>query len=117
MKRIYNATLNSIRGLRYGAAHEASIREEVILVAVGLALGTVLAPSVGWYVLLVGSLLVLLGIECLNTAIERLADHVAPDHHVDILRVKDYGSAAVFCGICLAGLTWLAALVVRLGLI
>ena len=48
---------------------------------------------------------------------EKLADHVTPDHHVEIGRIKDYGSAAVFCAICLAGLTWLAALAVRCGLI
>ncbi len=117
MKRIYNATLNSIRGLRHGVVHEAAIREQAALLAAGLLLGLLIAPSVSWYVLLVGSLLVLLGIELLNTAIEKLADHVTPEHHIDILRIKDYGSAAVFCGICLTGLTWLAALVLRLGLI
>ena len=117
MKRIYNATLNSIRGIRYGVVHEAAIREEAILLVAGLLLGLLIAPSVVWYMLLVGSLLVLLGIELLNTAIEKLADHVTPEHHIDILRIKDYGSAAVFCGICLAGVTWLAALAVRLGLI
>jgi diacylglycerol kinase (ATP) len=97
--------------------HERAIREEAILLVAGLALGLLIAPSVGWYVLLVGSLLVLLGIEFLNTAMEKLADHVTPEHHIDILRIKDYGSAAVFCGICLAGITWLAALAARLGLI
>jgi diacylglycerol kinase (ATP) len=117
VKRIYSATLNSIRGLRYGIANEAAIREEAILLVAGLVLGLVVAPSVGWYVIMVGALLVLLGIEFLNTAIEKLADHVTPEHHIDILRIKDYGSSAVFCGICLAGLTWLAALAVRVGLI
>ena len=117
MKRIYNATLNSFRGLRYGIIHEAAIREEAVLLVAGLLLGIVIAPNVNWYVIMVGSLLVLLGIEFLNTAIEKLADHVTPEHHIDILRIKDYGSAAIFCGICLAGLTWLAALIVRIGLI
>ncbi|MDR3420678.1 MAG: diacylglycerol kinase [Xanthobacteraceae bacterium] len=117
MKRIYNATLYSIRGIRYGVMHEAAVREEAMLLIAGLILGLFVAPSVGWYVIIVGSLLVLLAVEFLNTAIEKLADHVTPDHHTEIGRIKDYGSAAVFCGICLAGFTWLAALVVRLGLI
>jgi diacylglycerol kinase (ATP) len=56
-------------------------------------------------------------VELLNTAIEKLADHVTREHHIEILRIKDFGSAAVFCGICLAGFTWLAALIVRCGLI
>jgi diacylglycerol kinase (ATP) len=117
VKRIFNATLNSIRGLRYGIASEAAVREEAVLLVAGLVLGLVVAPTVVWYVTLVGSLLVLLAVELLNTAIEKLADHVTPEQHIDILRIKDFGSAAVFCGICLAGLTWIAALLVRVGVI
>ena len=41
----------------------------------------------------------------------------APEHHKAIGRIKDYGSAAVFSAICLAGLVWLTALALRLGLI
>jgi len=52
-----------------------------------------------------------------NTAVEKLADHVTPEEHDEIRRIKDFGSAAVFCALCLAGLVWLAALAVRLGLI
>jgi diacylglycerol kinase (ATP) len=103
--------------MRYGVVHEAAVREEAVLLVAGLMLGFFVAPSMGWYILLIGSLLVLLAIELLNTAIEKLADHVTPDHHTEIGRIKDYGSAAVFCGICFAGLTWLAALIVRFGLV
>jgi diacylglycerol kinase (ATP) len=117
VKRIFSATLNSIRGLRYGIAIEAAVREEAVLLVAGLVLGLLVAPTIVWYVMLVGSLLVLLAVELLNTAIEKLADHVTPEQHIDILRIKDFGSAAVFCGICLAGLTWIAALLVRVGLI
>ena len=117
MKRLYNATLNSIRGIRYGIASEAALREEAMLLVAGLLLGLVVAPGVGWYVLMAGSLFVLLAVEFLNTAIEKLADHVTREQHVAIRRIKDFGSAAVFCGICFAGLTWLAALAVRIGLL
>jgi diacylglycerol kinase (ATP) len=116
VKRIYHAALNSIRGIGFGVVHEPAVRDDAILLIAGLVLGFFIAPGVGWYVMMVGSLLVLLGIEFLNTGIEKLADHVTPEHHIDILRIKDYGSAAVFCGICLVGLTWLAALALRVGL-
>jgi diacylglycerol kinase (ATP) len=53
----------------------------------------------------------------LNTAIEKLADHVTREQHADIRRIKDFGSAAVFCGLCLAGLVWIAAIAVRFGLL
>ena len=81
-----------------------------------LFLGVVIAPSVAWYVAMIGSLLVLLSIEFLNTAIEKLSDHATPEHRVqDPGRVEEHGSAGVFCGICLCGLIWLAALALRLG--
>ena len=113
MKRFYSATINSLRAFGYGVRHEAALREEVIALLLGLPLGLVVAPSAAWYVAMIGTLLALLAVELLNTAIEKLADHVTPDHHVEIGRIKDYGSAAVFCAIALAGLIWLAALAVR----
>ena len=116
MKRFYSATINSLRAFAYGARHEAALREEMIALLLGLPIGLFIAPSAAWYVAMIGTLLVLLAVEFLNTAIEKLADHVTPDHHVEIGRIKDYGSAAVFCAIALAGLIWLAALLLRLGL-
>lgn len=116
MKRLYSATANSLRGLVDGVRTEAAIREEVVLLVLALPLGFFLAPSPVWYVAMIGVLLVLLAVEFLNTAIEKLADHVTPERHVDIGRIKDFGSAAVFCGLCLSGLVWLAAIAVRCGL-
>jgi diacylglycerol kinase (ATP) len=114
VKRIFSATLHSLRGLRYGLSSEAALREEAGLLIAGLLSGLLIAPTWLWYVVMVGSLLVLLAVEFLNTAIEKLADYVTREQQVEIRRIKDFGSAAVFCGICLAGLTWLAALGVRI---
>ncbi len=115
MKRIFSATINSLRAIGYGFRSEPALREEMILLVAGLLLGAVIAPGVAWYVAMIGSLLVLLSIEFLNTAIEKLSDHVTPEHHIQIGRIKDYGSAGVFCGICLTALVWLAALALRCG--
>jgi diacylglycerol kinase (ATP) len=117
VKRLYGALINSIRGLRSGIAHEAALREEMMLLAAGVLLGLIVAPSVIWYVMMVGSLLVLPAVEFLNTAIEKLADYVTRERQAEIRRIKDFGSAAVFCAICFAGLVWLAAIAVRCGLI
>ncbi len=116
MKRLYSATVNTLRGLRYGLRHEAALREEAILLLVAVALGLLVAPGLGWYVAMVGSLLAVLAVELLNTAVEKLADHVTHEQHPAIGVIKDFGSAAVFCALCLAGLIWLAAIAVRLGL-
>lgn len=117
MKRLYSATLNTLRGLGYCLRHEAAVREEAILLAVAVPLGFFVAPNVGWYVALTGSLLLVLAVELLNTAIEKLADYVTRERHVEIRRIKDFGSAAVFCSLCLAGLIWLAAIGLRCGLL
>jgi diacylglycerol kinase (ATP) len=66
-------------------------------------------------VALIGSLLFLLAVEFLNTAIERLCNHVQPELHTAIRVTKDLGSAAVFFAILLAGLIWVAALLARFG--
>jgi diacylglycerol kinase (ATP) len=97
--------------------YEAAVREEGILFVIAVPLGFLLAPSVAWYVAMIGSLLVLLSIELLNTAVEKLADFVTLERHVEIRRIKDFGSAAVFCVLWLVGLIWLAAAVQRYGLL
>lgn len=110
MKRIVLAFFNSLRGLNWAARHEAAVRQELILLAVGLPLAAWLAKSLWVFVGLIGALLVLLAVELLNTAIEKLADHITPEHHPQIGLVKDLGSAAVFALLALNGLVWGAAL-------
>jgi diacylglycerol kinase (ATP) len=115
VKRIFSATLNSLHGLIYGFRTEAALREEIVVLAAAILIAFFIAPSLAWYVAMVGALLIVLAVEFLNTAIEKLSDHVTPEHHIAIGRIKDFGSAAVFCGLCLAGLIWLAALALRCG--
>jgi len=117
VKRIYSAAKNSLRGLVDGVRTEAAIREEAVIFVLAVPLGVFIAPSLAWYVAMIAALLVVLAVEFLNTAIEKLADHVTPERHRDIGRIKDWGSSAVFCGLALAGLVWLAALAVRFGLV
>jgi len=114
LKRLFSATVNSLRGLLDGVRTEPALREEAILLVLVVIAGLVVAPGAGWYAAMIGAVLVVLAVEFLNTAIEKLADHVTQEHNVDIRRIKDFGSAAVFCGLCLAGLVWLAAIAVRL---
>jgi diacylglycerol kinase (ATP) len=116
VKRLYSATINTLHGLAYGFKTEAALREEIVVLAAAIPVGLFLAPSLAWYVAMIGTLLVLLAVELLNTAIEKLADYVTREQQPDIRRIKDFGSAAVFCALCLAGLVWAAALAVRCGL-
>jgi diacylglycerol kinase (ATP) len=115
--RIYRATLNTFRGLTLAARSESAVRQELAVLAVAFPLGFFLAPGVGWYVAMIGVLWVVMAVELLNTAVEKLADHVTPEWHAQIGMIKDCGSAAVFCALCLAALVWLAAVAVRFGLV
>src|SRR5262245_37487779 len=112
--RIWSACLNSMGGLREGLATEAAIKQEATLALLGLPLSFFLATNLWVWVALVASLLFLLSIEFLNTAIERLCDHVHPDRHAAIKITKDLASASVFFAIALTALVWIAALVDRL---
>lgn len=115
-QRIVRATVNSANGLMHGMRTEAAVRDEIVLLAAAVIAGIFIAPSLLWYLAMTGVLLFVLAVELLNTAIEKLADHITPEHHPQIGIVKDYGSAAVMCALAITGLVWLAALLVRLGI-
>jgi diacylglycerol kinase (ATP) len=111
--RIWRAFFNSMRGLREGLFTEAAIRQEIAIAALGLVLSFFVAQDVWTWVALVASMLLVLSVEFLNTAIERLCDHVHPDKHEAIRITKDLASAGVFFALVLCGLVWLAALWLR----
>lgn len=111
MNRIVAAFFNSMRALRQAIATEAAVRQEFFLLAAGLVLTPFVAHSLAQAALLIGALLFVLAVELLNTAIEKLSDHVTPEHHEAIGYVKDLGSAAVFCALVLAAFLWGAALI------
>jgi diacylglycerol kinase (ATP) len=64
---------------------------------------------------LVAAVGLVLVIELLNTAIEKLADRLTTDHDPQIGRVKDMGSAAVGVALVMTGLFWLFAIAERMG--
>ena len=62
---------------------------------------------------LIACLLAVLAVELLNTSIEKLCDHTTPRIDPAIKIVKDMGSAAVFCALCMAGVMWIGAALER----
>lgn len=115
--RVVNAALNSLRGVREGLLTEAAVKQEVALVIAALPLSFVVTTNVWIWLALVSSVLFVLAIEFLNTAVERLCNHVTPEHHEAIRVTKDLASAAVFFALLMAGLVWLVALLDRVDLI
>ena len=114
---MWRATLNSWAGLKAAARSEAAFREELIALAVSVPLAFFITPLAWKRLVLIGVILLLLVVELLNTAIEKLSDHVTPAQHPDIGRIKDMASAAVGVALAVAGSTWLLAIAEWLGLI
>ncbi|MCA0407418.1 MAG: diacylglycerol kinase [Proteobacteria bacterium] len=113
MKRLYLAFFNSLRGLRWAWRFETAVRQEMILLVIAVPLAGVLAQNLMGFVALVSAVLLLLAVELLNTAVEKLSDHITPEHHPQIGIVKDLGSAAVFAALVLNLLVWGAAVWLR----
>jgi diacylglycerol kinase (ATP) len=117
LARIGAAAMNSLRGLQEGLRTEAAIKQEMALLVVGIPLAAFLASDIWVWTALVASLLFVLMTEFLNTAVERLCNHVTPQRHEAIRVTKDLASAGVFFALALAALVWCVALVDRFGLI
>jgi diacylglycerol kinase (ATP) len=110
LRRLMNATRYSIDGFAAAWRHEAAFRQELLLVAVLAPVAILLPLAAVEKVLLIGSLLLVLLVELLNTAIEVAVDRDSV--RIDALgkRAKDYGSAAVMIVLLIAGMTWVTIL-------
>ncbi len=104
--RIVRAGSYSFSGLRAAIRKEAAFRQEVILAAVLAPLGAWLGRTGIERLLLIGSLVLVLIVELLNSAVEATVDRIGKKHHKLSGRAKDMGSAAVYLSILLAILTW-----------
>ena len=113
MTALWLAFLNSWRGLVHGARTERAIRLELVLLALGVPAALLLGGSLWVRVALLASLLLMLGAEFLNTAIEKLCDHLHPGRHERIGIVKDLASAGAFMTQVIAALIWTAAVIDR----
>ncbi|HSR36841.1 MAG TPA: diacylglycerol kinase [Desulfurivibrionaceae bacterium] len=108
--RIMNAWGWSLQGLRAAFRHEAAFRQELMATVVLLPLGLWLGNNGIEKTLLAGSLLLVLIVELLNSAVEAVVDRIGPDHHELAGRAKDLGSAAVLLAIATTLLTWFLVL-------
>jgi len=105
-RRVVNATLYSVAGLRAAWRNEAAFRQECVAVVVLIPIAVWLGQNAVQRALLLCSCVLVLIVELLNTAVEFVVDRVGTDHHELSGRAKDLGSAAVFTSIALAMLVW-----------
>lgn len=106
LRRIINATFFSMAGFRAAWRDEAAFRQELLL-------SVVLIPTAFWLgrtaverSLLIGSCLIVLIVELLNTGIENVVDRFGEERHRLSGQAKDMGSAAVFTSLMLTLVIW-----------
>ena len=80
---MWRATLNSWRGMIAAARSEQAFREELVALAIAVPLAFLIAADAWKRLTLIGVILLLMAVELLNTAIEKLSDHVTPAQHPD----------------------------------
>lgn len=114
LRRLINAFNYSRQGLRAAWQHEAAFREECLLALVGLPLAFWLGQDGVERALLAGSVLFVLIVELLNSALEAVVDRISLETHPLSGRAKDIGSAAVLLALGLAALVWGSILLPRL---
>ena len=96
---------------------EQAVREELVILAISIPLALLIGATTMRRVELVATVVLVLVVELLNTAIEKLADRLTREHDPQIGQVKDMGSAAVGVSLVMAGMFWIFALVERMGAI
>ncbi|MDA4844310.1 diacylglycerol kinase [Hoeflea poritis] len=117
MNRILNAFRNSWNGLSHVIRNEAAFRQEAAIFLVSLPVAYFLADSVFVFLLLTGSLVIVLTTELMNTGLEALCDALSRETRDEIRIAKDCGSAAVALTITLAGVIWLSVIAQKFGLL
>lgn len=111
MKRWWSAFLNSMDGMVSAWRGEAAFRQEVVLAIFAIPFAVFIAPDAVSMLLLIGSILILLIVELLNTAVEATVDRIGL-HRDDLAKkAKDTASAAVLIALVNAVMVWAVVLV------
>ncbi len=114
LSRLIAATGYSWKGLVAAVRYEAAFRQELAVALILLPVAFWLAESVPELLLLVGSLLMVLIVELINSAIEALADAISLERNPLLGRAKDLGSAAVFLAVLFAAIVWVGHILANL---
>lgn len=106
LRRVLNAAGYSWAGLAAAFRHEDAFRQEAFLALLLLPLALYLGETGIERALLIGSLLLVLIVELLNSAVEAAVDRISLEHHELIKRAKDMGSAAVMLALVNVAAVW-----------
>jgi diacylglycerol kinase (ATP) len=106
LKRIMAATGYSIEGLQSAWRHEHAFRQELVVVVIGTLVALFLPISSFQKLFLIATLVFVLIVELINSAIEAVVDRVSLERHPLSKNAKDFGSAAVLLAVLIAAASW-----------
>jgi diacylglycerol kinase (ATP) len=106
LRRLFNALLYSLSGLRIAFRHESAFRQEIALAVVLIPIACLLPVSPLERVLMVAAVLQVLIVELLNSSVEAAIDRIGFDTHRLSKRAKDLGSAAVLLALVVLSVVW-----------
>jgi diacylglycerol kinase (ATP) len=106
LTRAWHAARNSWSGLVFALREESAFRQELSLAVMLVPLAVLLPFRALEKVLLIGSVVLVLIVELLNSSIEAAIDRISFEHHGLSKRAKDYGSAAVMLALLICALMW-----------
>lgn len=104
--RAWHAMKNSLAGFRVAIREESAFRQELTLAAILLPCGVIVPVDPVSRVLLLGSVLLVLIVELLNSSVEAAIDRISLERHELSRRAKDLGSAAVMVALFMCVMTW-----------
>ncbi|HHQ6569334.1 TPA: diacylglycerol kinase [Serratia fonticola] len=110
LTRVIKAAGYSYKGLTAAWQNEAAFRQELVATVVAIIVAVWLDVGAIARILLIGSVLLVMIVEILNSAIEAVVDRVGTEYHELSGRAKDMGSAAVSLAIILALFVWASVL-------
>lgn len=110
LKRFVNAIFFSFAGFKAAWKHEEAFRQEVLAFILAVPLAIWLGENNVEVLLLIASVVLVMIVELLNSAVEAVVDRVGVEYHELAGRAKDIGSAAVMLTIWLAITTWILIL-------
>lgn len=108
--RIYKAAGYTMKGLTAAWHNEAAFRQETVAAAIAIILAFWLEVGTIARILLISSVMLVIIIELINSAIEAVVDRIGSEFHELSGRAKDLGSAAVFLSILIALFVWVTVL-------
>ena len=106
LKRVFNAFYYSMEGIGSTLKHEEGFRQEMALAAIMIPLAIVLPVGLFAKALLIGSVIIVLIVELLNSALEATIDYISTENHYLAKRAKDMGSAAVLLSLLNVAAVW-----------